>query len=329
MKSILLSAMAFLAILTSVDLNAAPNKGSGVKTGIGVSDTPISTRRLSPSTEGVGSAPPIIEIYAALTPRDTSPNFKPTIRQWISDVRAGTEVVLPFGAVPTGNILYSSIPNGAKAPWYGFVYSRTEPMFAGVLTPGGSEHGYTITYMARLRAMPGEKVRLSMITEYSFDSNDGGTSHGSLYESGFITNPAHTDLALGYNGNDVVDSGSGDQDFDEVITVFWDYPYNEGGVQTGLDEVERYVKSIPNFSQTFTLYAGGIQESRTVETAPSSLLSVRTVESRVVVTARVPGLLQTSTDLITWSDFGQVAGGFILDDGVLSDPFKFFRLMTR
>lgn len=297
--------MATLAIITSlnINLNAAPSVGGGTKSGVGYN--PPDSSQIGRASEG-NLAAPVLEIYPLQSVRDTSPSFQPAIIAGMLAIHNGNPVTLTN--IPTSPLETSYLTNGAAVPWYSHVFSQGDPMFAGELNPEGllaNEHGYTITAIGRFLAQAGKKINLNMLTQTVWDSSDIGegtvAGHGSLYDVRNYSNLAYTPLARGYNGGVLIDSGSGNQVADEIFVAFWNFPYNGGGTQQGLDEVEAYITNQTNFTLTFTIEAGGVSVTRTMETRPAwvppVLMVTREGDSVTLGVSGSAGVLETAEAL--------------------------------
>ena len=261
--------MAILAIITSLNLNAAPSTGS--QTGTSIGKNLFATRLTSLSAEA-NPTHPVIVIESALVVRPESVSFNDALRNWNTDWENGEYEMLATNTWPASPTNYSMVSSESEIPWWSLVYSRSTPMFAGVTNPAPpleNEHGFNLVRRVFLVAPPGQKVSLSMFAKVTWDSSDKGSAeHGSLFTETPINgaSTSYTELARGYNKDgSVITSGPGDQLCDVVVAYFWDFPYNGGGTQEGLNEVKNYVEvEVPNFASTFSVEAGGVSVSQTL-----------------------------------------------------------------
>lgn len=317
------------SLAAALSVSAAPQKGRGGGTSLGLGK-PSGVRPAVQADAGDIR----VTIVGGLAPHNSSPNFTPTLLKWVEDTRNGIVKVLPYGVLPADPLnAYSVIPDGSPAPWYSTVYAGDgSPMFAGRLNPSApfdQERGYVMTYMVRLSSVSGGKVRLSMIgNEAIFNSNDGGTDpNGSLYEViPLPANKAYTILARGYSGDQVTISGSGDQEFDEVIAFFWDNPFNGGGSQIGLDEVRDYLRPI-SFVKKFSLPVNGtlVTHDIPIGPEPSMIFPDISIEGGNLVFGRSGSLFATDSLGGEWTKVRDVIAGSatpLIGEG----NQKFFRL---
>ena len=295
--------VATLAIITSLNINAAaPSVGGGTKSGVGYDPNPPMIGRASEGNLGT----PLLAIYPLLSVRDTSPSFQPALINAMTAIHNDAPVTLTNE--PASPLETTYLTNGAAVPWWAHVFSQSAPMFAGSLSvrPGfENERGYTTTTIGRFRAPVGKKINLNMLTRTVWDTSDIGqgqvAGHGSLYDVREYANLAYTPLARGYNDGVLIDSGSGNQEVDEILVAFWNFPYNGGGTQQGLDEVEAYIMGQTNFTLTFTIEAGGVSVARDMETRPAwvppVLMVTREGETLTVGVSGSAGVLETAEAL--------------------------------
>jgi len=293
--------MVILAIinLSNFNLNAAPAVGTQSFSGIGVSDDSPQVGRIGRTSAAAAGE---VTIYPVLLVRPESIHFEGSFLEAVADIRNGTvkrsNPVLAF-STPR---MYNYLAPGTKVPWWSVAYSETNgaPMFAGELNPTGdfaNERGLTAAFIVRLR---GTAVTLSSISRHEFNSNDGGVgvSRGYLFSEKEYSSPAYSSLARGYRGDDVIVSGPGSQECEDIFVLFWNFPFNGGGSQPGLNEIRDWTLSFDNFTEFFSVVVGGVSYLAQIEMKPESVLpSIAVVNGAVTLVNNAPGEVEKATSL--------------------------------
>lgn len=307
--------------LTITAVNAAPQttKGSG--------QVPQLMRQAVPELAPFGAN---IKITPLMAVPSISPGFPAMLANLFGDIESGLPLEkLPLDAVPTSPSGYSVIDRRVYGPAAFATAETGAPMFAGQLNPAApfdKERGYTAGWVLELSSTDGtDSVSLSM-ARFSFTSSDLENSLGYTSQ---LWEKFYSQYARGYKANgEVVAAGDGDILVKKVVLFAWSRLYNGGGTEAGLGEIFAYVKSFDNFTLTFEVFLpNGQSAMRMIETNPQpGKLAITREGSRVKITVlEGRGQLQSSTDLVSWTDEATVDVGsvFEFDD---PDELKFFRL---
>lgn len=319
--------LAIIGLLLSVgNIFASPSTSGG-------SGTPVLQHRLTPlAVPDLAPFGANIKITPVVAVPSISPGFSGMLANLFGDIESGRPLErLPLGVAPTSPSGYSVIDRQVYSAAAFATAETGAPMFAGKLNPESpleKERGYTAGWVLEMSSADGtDSVSLSM-ARFSFTSSDLENSLGYTSQ---LWEKFYSQYARGYKANgDVVTAGDGDILVKKVVLFAWSRLYNGGGTEAGLNEIFGFVNSFSNFTLTFEVFLpNGQSAMRMVETNPQpGKLAISREGSRVTVTV-IEGsryILQTSTDMINWTDDTTVDVGSV---SVFDDPDgqKYFRLL--